>query len=877
MKLTKKKLISIIAVAMSVVIAATIILTATLCKKKDSRDTRDSVVLMTEDLSGLFNPFYATSGADQDVIGMTQIGMLSTNDKGEPEAGDDLPTVVKAFDVKTEVTGDNAETKYTFVIKNNLKFSDGEPLTMNDVLFNMYEYLDPVYTGSSTMYSTKIKGLDAYRTQTLTSSGGASTEEGINVQANSYATVRNRELINLYKKVAEKGKNSYDADVTTMKAAIENATITPGYKMAVATDAEQATWTAAEYRAILQADYQLVLDTFKKELEGDFRAAKESYDLTVAPYKEHASLLEDDIFKFFLYEGKIKPEYEKIQGKENKEKIVKFEYILHPEDFTQETAIQRVFDDTIRYNLLDVLQLWGTAGTVKTLYAAEAKEILLSKNIKDGQMLVPNISGIKSLGHTENVTKVTVKGTEYPVARTHKEDGTPTNSTEYDVLEITVEGTDPKAIFNFGFGVAPAHYYTANDDGTIPAERKIDIKNNKFGVVFASYDFQTKVIQSLKHVEVPVGAGPFVATDASNNDNPSGSQFWSSKIVYFKKNVNFMFDVKAEKLRLQEISASNALDKLRSGDVDYVTPQYTKENAKQLAAMEEDGIVQLSSWQLGYGYIGVNAGKVPNINVRRAIMAALQNSVALEFYEVGSCKNIDWPLSMVSWAYPFKTGDINNGTSESNNTDYLQWKGDAEAKATIQKYMTAANVKAGDTQLKIKFTIAGASITEHPTYPIFKKSAELLNSMGWQVDVVADSQALTKLSTGSLAVWAAAWGSTIDPDMYQVYHKNSTATSVYSWGYREIKANEGNKYTEEQKIINRLSEKIDAGRKTMDQEVRKGIYKGAMKDVLELAVEMPVYQRKTMYAYNSKHIKGLSNEVNPYTSPLEKIWELELA
>ncbi len=36
---------------------------------------------------------------------------------------------------------------------------------MRDVLFNIYVYLDPVYTGSSTMYSTEIVGLAEYRTQ----------------------------------------------------------------------------------------------------------------------------------------------------------------------------------------------------------------------------------------------------------------------------------------------------------------------------------------------------------------------------------------------------------------------------------------------------------------------------------------------------------------------------------------------------------------------------------------------------------------------------------------------------------------------------------------------------------------------------------------
>ena len=63
------------------------------------------------------------------------------------------------------------------------------------------------------------------------------------------------------------------------------------------------------------------------------------------------------------------------------------------------------------------------------------------------------------------------------------------------------------------------------------------------------------------------------------------------------------------------------------------------------------------------------------------------------------------------------------------------------------------------------------------------------------------------------------------------------------------------------------------------QEYRKALYEEAMGLVLDLAVELPVYQRSTLYAYNANVIKAssLPNEINPYTSPLDRIWELEFA
>ena len=188
-----------------------------------------------------------------------------------------------------------------------------------------------------------------------------------------------------------------------------------------------------------------------------------------------------------------------------------------------------------------------------------------------------------------------------------------------------------------------------------------------------------------------------------------------------------------------------------------------------------------------------------------------------------------------------------------------------------------AGASAGDSRLKIEFTIAGAS-TDHPTFQTFIDAAKLLNDMGWSVTVVPDATALTKLSSGGLSVWAAAWGSTLDPDMYQVYHKNSTASSTRAWGYSHLKTNGS---STEKAILNALSEKIDEARETLDQELRAEIYKEAMGYLLDLAIELPVYQRDVLYAFDSNIIDKDSlpskEELNPYSSPLDRIWELEFA
>lgn len=860
---------------------------------------RDSIIIMAEEFSGLFNPFYATAGSDMDVVGMTQLSMLTTNSKGELVAGEDEATVV--LDYQIDTTGN--DSVYTFVLKNGLKFSDGKPLTMNDVMFNIYEYLDPVYTGSSTMYSIKIKGLSKYRTQQNLSDD--SDDSGDAQEAYSWARVRRNELLDTYRDAGQQGSSSsttYYLEPEQMEAAIKNRNVSETYKEYVSNKAESEEW----YRNKLLEDYRLVCKTFKEELNSDFSAARESYDLTTMPYLEHASKFENgkngeddisgDIFKFFLYEGYITPKYENVQGKDNKLKIESFNNESTYSGYkTQADAVEKVYNDKIAEDFINVITGWGTAGEILTKFSADATQLILEKRSEDGKLNYPHIDGIVSLGHRipqsdgtkvyadteteggKRVVKVknenTGKETTYKIAEEHNGDGTPKNPGEYDVLRITVNGKDPKAKYNFSFTVAPAHYYTA--DAEHPNGRNIDIENDAFGVVYGNSTFQGEVIQSQRNVKVPLGAGPYKASNNRNEDDPSGMDFWNNNFVYFKANSNFMFPVKTEKLRYQYVSSTNALDKLANKEIDFVTPQFTKPNSDRLTDMQSKGFEKLFAWQLGYGYVGINAGKVPNLNVRKAIMSAMQASLATQYYETGTCEVIDWPMSNQSWAYPKE-----NDSSKPNNHDYTMWEGDDKANAKIVKYTNAA-MDEGVTKadLKIKFTIAGAAIAEHPTYAVFKKASDLLNnSFGgelWNIEVKADSQALTKLATGSLEVWAAAWGSTIDPDMYQVYHMNSSATSVYAWGYRQILA-ERTTYDREYATIVELSGIIDDARSILEEEERKPLYEQAMGLVLDLAVEMPIYQRQNLYAYDSNRLKGINKEVNPFTSPLEKIWNIEL-
>ncbi|MBQ9699326.1 MAG: hypothetical protein IJV71_01765, partial [Lachnospiraceae bacterium] len=87
--------------------------------------------------------------------------------------------------------------------------------------------------------------------------------------------------------------------------------------------------------------------------------------------------------------------------------------------------------------------------------------------------------------------------------------------------------------------------------------------------------------------------------------------------------------------------------------------------------------------------------------------------------------------------------------------------------------------------------------------------------------------------------------------------------------------------SEELDILDSLSDLIDDARETDDQSKRSDLYLEAMKKILDLAIELPVYQRSVLYAFNSKVINKSTlpteDEMNPYSSPLDRIWEIEFA
>ena len=114
--------------------------------------------------------------------------------------------------------------------------------------------------------------------------------------------------------------------------------------------------------------------------------------------------------------------------------------------------------------------------------------------------------------------------------------------------------------------------------------------------------------------------------------------------------------------------------------------------------------------------------------------------------------------------------------------------------------------------------------------------------------------------------------------MYQVYHIESRAASTENWGYSTIKADK-NKFSFEYNKILELSDIIDKAREYTTNADRAPLYATALEMVMELAVEMPTYQRKDLTVFNSSKIDRNSltpeSELSPNNGLFARIWEMD--
>lgn len=717
------------------------------CGNKGKQNSDTPLVVGYSPFNSKFSPFFSETAYDQDVWVMTSIGLLSSDRqgsiimngiKGETKSynGTDY-TYYGPADCEIKENTDGT-VDYNFKMREDLKFSDGEPITIDDVIFSMYVYLDPTYDGSVTMYSTPIVGLEEYR--------------------NSMTT--------LSKLIAEAGEDNTDYTNFTEEQ-------------------QKAFWDAVNDGGVKFA--QEIVDTMLENGATDVASAAAGWGFD--------GLAADATAKDFFM------------------------------------AIGTQYD--WNFSAMEA----ETAGSALSDLIPEDVYAYATTGVAVGDD-VPSVAGI-------------VKTGDYSMTLTTSE------------LSTTM-------IYQLQMPIAPLHYY---GDKSL-----YDYDNNSFG--FPKGDLS--VVRS--KTGAPMGGGMYTFSKYSNG------------VVYLDANPDY-FDgaPKIAHVNMKETQEADKITGVQAGTIDISDPSYSLEVADQIADINgvegEDGPVittRLKDYR-GYGYIALSA---KNVNVggdpaseaskdlRKAIMTVVSayRDEGIDSYYGDTATVINYPISNTSWAAPSVTDDgykVAYSTDVDGNDIYTSdMSSEDKYQAALQAalgYFEAAGytvengqVTAAPAGAKMEYQInIGASGNgDHPSFQTLTNAAAALKTIGFTLtvnDMANASDLFASYQSGAAEGWVAAWQSTNDPDMYQLYHSQG-ATNYYAINDAD------------------LDELIMAARQTTDQEARKAMYKEAMEIILDWGVELPVYQRSeaTIFSTERVNIDTIAKDMTPYWTYKSELNDTEL-
>ena len=711
---------------------------------EEAERTEGATVYATATFGQKFSPFFATTAYDMEVVDLTQALLLQADRGGaiinNGIDGEKVDYNGNEYEYKgmgnvEVVQNDDGSVDYNLTMRDDIKFSDGEPATIDDVIFGIYVLCDPTYDGSSTIYALPIEGMEEYRS-------------GMDSRGN---------------KIFADGEGE-------------------GY---VANDL----YTEDQYNEFWK---------FYNEQSGA-AFAQEIVDYCIANGYNAA---DDSVAACAANWG--------------------FEL--------EENATTQDFWDAIvaAYDTVEEAEETESAGSNRLQLTIAALGADYETGVDTGDSAA-NIAGITKTGDYT----MTVHMTEY----------------------------DATAIYNMAFTVAPLHYYGDPE--------LYDYDNNKFG--FVKGDLSGIKAKNSE----PLGCGPYTFEGYAN-----GVVTLKANPYYFKG------EPQVGTLLMQEAVDSDYVPGIVTGSFDIAAPSISEDTVKAIQDANANGELAGETIHTvlvdyrGYGYLGINAdlvnvGGEPASDESKALrkgfmtLFSVYRDTVINSYYGDRAAVIQYPISNTSWAAPKPAdeGYRNAYSVDVDGNDIYDASMSEEqryeaAKQAAIGYFKAAGFnfdeetgKFTDVTDTYEVMIPGAGQQDHPAYGVAVAASNVLDELGitLQVNDVGTSVWNNALESNTAMMWAAAWQSTVDPDMTQVYssenaHGNGTNSNHYSLDDADLDA------------------LIKAGRSSADTEERKSIYKDAMEIIMDWGCELPLYQRKECTTYSTERvdIDTIPQDMTPY-------------
>ena len=142
-------------------------------KSPDSANKRtDTFVATIHEPGGVFLPYFYDNGWDGNAVQPIFSTLVTVDDSGNP-----VPDLAEKWDISSD------GLTYTYDLRPGLKFSDGSPLTADDVAFTLTLLNDPAYAAGNVDFSNiVIKGTDEYKNGSATSISGIKVIDPTTIQ-----------------------------------------------------------------------------------------------------------------------------------------------------------------------------------------------------------------------------------------------------------------------------------------------------------------------------------------------------------------------------------------------------------------------------------------------------------------------------------------------------------------------------------------------------------------------------------------------------------------------------------------------------------------------------------------------------------------------
>ena len=723
-----------------------------------AEDGETPLVVGYSPFNSKFSPFFSETAYDQDVQALTQLPLLTSDRMGaiiyKGIEGETIPyngtdyTYYGPADLEVTENADGT-VFYDFTLRDDLVFSDGEPVTIDDVIFSMYVLCDPTYDGSATLFSQPIEGMEEYRS-------GMET------------------LFNL---IYTAGEGNTDFTY----------------------------WTQEQQ------------DKFWSELN----AGKETFIKEICDYCIAAGLNAD--------------------GDSVAACLANWGFTLD-ESATAAQAFDQMVADGYEGDVLAMVGAETAGSTIEDLMPSYQDYTI---GVETGTS-APNITGIQKTGD--------------------------------NTLRIVATKVDATLIYQLATAIAPLHYYGD--------KAQFDYDNNMFG--FPKGDLSTVRAKTTQ----PMGAGPYKFVKFENG------------VVNFEANDKYYLGApKTKYVNFREVQDQDKLNGVVTGTIDITDPSFhvdaaaaiSKENGGELTG---DKITTSTVDNLGYGYIGINSHNVcvgddpaseESKNLRRAFATifSVYRDVAIDSYYGEVASVINYPISNTSWAAPQPTDDgyeIAFSKDVDGNPIYTSdMDTDAKyeaAKAAALGFFEAAGytvdggkVTAAPEGAKMEYEvqIPADGSGDHPSFMILTLAKDALAELGINLivtDLTNSSDLWTGLEAGQVEMWCAAWGATVDPDMYQIYYSD-----VANGGAQPGGSNYMYKIEDEE-----LDSMILEARESTDQEYRKAMYKACLDTIIDWACEIPVYQRQNAIIFSTErvNIDTVTPDITTFYGWMQEIQNIEM-